>query len=166
MSYASSDLSAHGLQTAVVEELRTLFADTKMRNPLGEDRAPEVYEQQLPVPQDDYDADVSFAPYIIVQMYSGKVADWNARVPHSKSLQVDLLFGVFNDARDRSGHVELLNMIQRVENHLGKTGRVRNFTLASPFEWVIENSDTHPYYFGAASVIFDAPRVIHEEPYT
>lgn len=165
MSYASSDLTAHGLQTALVDELKTLFSDTLMRNPLGEDRPPEVFEQQLPVPQDDYDADMSFAPYIIVQLYSGKIEDFHTP-GHGKQLQVDMLFCIFNDDRNRNGHIELLNMIQRVENYLGARGRVKNFILSKPFEWVLENSDNYPYYFGAATANFEAPRVTQEDPFS
>jgi hypothetical protein len=165
MSYASSDLTAHGLQTALVQELTTLFSDTRLQTPSGGEKAPKVYEQQLPIPTDDYDADLSYAPFIVVQMYSGKIENWSIPA-HGKKLQVDLLFGVYNNAPDRSGHVELLNMIQRVENHLGARGRVKNFILSSPFEWVLDNEDSHPNYFGAATLVFDAPRVIQEDPFT
>ena len=81
-----------------------------------------------------------------------------------KEIIVELYFGIYNDATDRSGHVELLNMIQRIENHFGITRRVNNFSVLSPFRWVLDEEDRHPYYFGAVSMTFAAPRTIKEDP--
>ena len=158
-------LTAIDLQRELAQTLRELFADSRLKalDASGE-RAPHVFLQELPIPQDEYDAAFSELPYIIVHLSGGEIEDWDSADAHTE-ITVELYFGIYNNSADRSGHIELLNMIQRIENHFGICRRVNNFSVKPLFRWVLDEEDRHPYYFGAVSMTFDAPRTIKEDPF-
>ena len=165
MNYTPHGLTAVDLQRELAQTLRGLFADTLLKSVDQEGmRAPHVFLQELPIPQDEYDAAFSELPYIIVHLSGGEIEDWDSSNAHTE-ITVELYFGIYNNDPDRSGHVELLNMIQRIENHFGICRRVHNFSVKPSFRWVLDEEDRHPYYFGAVSMTFDAPRTIKEDPF-
>lgn len=166
MSYTPNGLTAFDLQRELAQELQELFAQTRLKSmdPASGMRAPHIFLQELPIPQDDYDASFSELPYIIVHLSGGEIDDWDSFDAHTE-ITVELYLGIYNNDSDRSGHVELLNMIQRIENHFGICRRVHNFTVKPSFRWVLDEEDRHPYYFGAVSMTFDAPRTIKEDPF-
>lgn len=145
------------------EELETLFENVKLNNPRGELVSPSVYKHDLPVPQTDDDTELSYMPYVIVRANTGKIKDWDSS-DQAKELTVLLLVGVYNANPQRTGSLDVLSLLQRIENHLGTTRRVGNFTVGSDFQWVLAEADTHPYYFGGATLSFECPRVIKEDP--
>lgn len=40
------------------------------------------------------------------------------------------------------------------------------WSVKYPIKWVTQQEDTHPYYFGAMSLKFEAPAVRQEVPFT
>ncbi len=63
MSYTPHGLTAVDLQRELAQTLRELFADVRLQSvdPEGM-RAPHVFLQELPIPQDEYDASFSELP--------------------------------------------------------------------------------------------------------
>ena len=144
--------------------LRTLFSETRLHHPTGSAMPPRIFVQELPVPTYDADTDQSDVPYILVRLSGGEIDDWESNSGLEK-VHVELYLGVYNDRDDRSGHVELLNMIQRIKNHFGINRYIKNFYVLSPCKWVLDEEDRYPYYFGAVSLVFSAPRTIKEDPF-
>ena len=164
MSYTPNGLTSYDLQREVADTLRSLFADTKMHCPSGEDIPPRIFVQELSLPTDDADTNQSEIPYVLVRLSSGEIDNWDSNNGHEK-IHMELYLGVYNSRDDRSGHVELLNMIQRIKNHFGIHRHVNNFSVLPSFRWVLDEEDRHPYYFGAITMSFSAPRTIKEDPF-
>ena len=157
-------MTALDLQRELADVIRDLFAEVRLKA-VGtqQARAPKVFMQDLPIPKDDYEAVYSELPYIIVHLSEGSIEEWD--MPDAENtIRIELYLGVYNKDEDRSGHVELLNMIQRIQNYFGIHRRVNNFILQPSFRWVLDEEDRYPNYFGAVALSFSAPRTIKEDP--
>jgi hypothetical protein len=163
MPTTTKGLTPYELQTELKVELEELFKDTYLKNAVGDLTPPKIHIHDLPVPMTDDDSELSEMPYIIIRTTGGKIRDWDS-FSDIKELTVLLLIGVYNPDPQRTGHADVLNMIQRIENHLGRKRRVGNFAVGSSYEFVTQESDTHPYYFGGITLTFEAARTIKEDP--
>lgn len=163
MDTYTGGFTALDLQNELKADLEALFDNFTLRMKSGETRKPTVYLYNLPVPETDDDTEMSYMPYIIIRTNAGKIEDWDTS-DQIKELTALLLIGLYNTDTDRSGALDVMAIIQTIENHLGKTRRVGNFTVGRELQWVISDADTHPYYFGGVTVKFEAPRVIKEDP--
>lgn len=156
-------LSAFDLQQELKEAMTELLEDTRYPNPAGGTEPPSVHIYDLPVPQTDDDTELSYMPYVLIRTNAGKISNWDSN-DQIKELTVLLLIGIYNPDLQRTGSQDVMTIIQRIENYLGKKRRVGNFTVGKNFQWVLAEADTHPYYFGGITVTFEAPRVIKEDP--
>lgn len=155
--------TAYDLLCELSSELESLFAEFKLLNSVGEEVAPKVYKLGLPIPEGDDDTELSFMPYIELKLTDGKIKDWDTS-DKIKELSVMAIVGVYNSDPSRAGLLDVLSIIQRIENHLGKKRQVGNFRVGADFEYAISETDTHPFYFGGVMLTFEAPRVIKENP--
>ena len=155
--------TAYDLLLELSSELETVLADVKLATATGEQKAPTVYKLGLPIPEGDDDTELSFMPYVELKLTDGKIKDWDSN-DTIKELSVMAIIGIYNADPMRSGYLDVLNVIQRIENYLGKKRRVGNFQVSSDFEYAIADQDTHPFYFGGVMLTFDSPRVIKEDP--
>ncbi len=163
MAHPPRGFTTFDLQRELKDDLDRLFSEVRLKNAAGDSVSPTVFIYDLPVPETDDDVELSEMPYIIIRTSAGKIADWDS-FSQIKQITVLLLIGIYNPDPTRKGHEDVLNIIQRIEIHLGKSRRVGNFTVGSNFEFVTQETDTHPYYFGGITVTFEAPRVIKEDP--
>lgn len=154
-------IHARWLQQAVMEDLKELFRDSRFKAPDGGTASMKVYKQQLPkLPlQDDEDeADGSdLFPFIVVRVMSGKIESPDA--PHEVTLL--LWIGVFDDDLKNEGHDAVLEIIERVQQHYQEKPTLGAAFFKDPFEWVLQDEESFPFFYGGCSLTFQlpAPRV-------
>mgnify|MGYP001530422173 FL=1 len=77
---------------------------------------------------------------------------------------------------NRQGYRDVLHIIQEIYGRYAKNPLVRikadsggarggPWSVKYPIKWVTQQEDTHPYYFGAMSLKFEAPAVRQEVPF-
>lgn len=78
--------------------------------------------------------------------------------------------------QNRQGYRDVLHIIQEIYGRYAKNPMVRikpdsgnavggPWSIVYPIKWVTQQDDTHPYYFGAMSLKFEAPAVRQEVPF-
>ena len=93
--------------------------------------------------------------------------------------EIDLILVVCTYDRNpnRQGYRDVLHIIQEIYGRYAKNPLVRikadsggarggPWSVKYPIKWVTQQEDTHPYYFGAMSLKFEAPAVRQEVTFT
>lgn len=154
------------LQDAVEADLKTLFSSYRLTNSLGVERAVNIYTHDTPIRQGDDEAQDPEAPpepYVIVRTMGGNIQDENS--PHV--VEIVLVVCVHDRDPNRQGYRDALHIVNEIYRHYASNGIVgRRYCLQYPIKWVTPDDDTHPYYFAAMSLNFEAPAVCKEAPET
>lgn len=147
------------LQEELVKELNMLFDGygfndgTKLN----------VYEQQLPIIKNEDENEDDVFPYIIVRVETGttKSAD------EAQEVQLTLVFGCCNEDTKNDGHKTIMGMIQRVYERFQKEPMLASkYMYRDPFQFALQDEESFPYYFGAASMIFRTAAIRREDMYS
>lgn len=122
-------------------------------------RAPEVHLMRLP----DGTAAYKYAPYVIIQLISGKQSrDGNGHAVRKATVR--FIFCVYNQ-NGEEGSLELLNLIESVESAILKAikfGACFTLDTDEPFETLIYPDETRDYYFGESVGVFHLPPIEQE----
>ena len=153
-------MTATMLQEELVKELETIFRGDLFKNSLGEYVKLNVYEQQLPIREDEDSPDPM--PYIIVRLETGSTKSGT----DPQEVLVTLLFGYFDDSPENNGHKGVLGMIQKVHERFEKQPMLANqFMFQDPFDWALQDEESFPYFFGAASMTFKTAAIRKEDKF-
>ena len=166
------------LQDAVVDDLEELFKDYRLTNSLGVEREVRVFRQDTPIREgedveDDLVEDTENAaaaedpnvpePYIIVRLASGEVPAQD----ENQTVAIVLVVCVCDPDRNRQGYRDALHIVNTILDHYGSDGVVgKKFQVQYPIRWTPGEEDTHPYYFAAVALNFEAPAIFKEVPET
>lgn len=157
-SFKDNGFTPTDLQEMLKDDLEKTLKEVSLTAPSGKKTSIKAYSQGLPVPQEiDDDDENDRAPYIIVDLRGGKKESDGEYV-----ITFGIVICVFNNDPQRVGHFELLNVIQRLENRYAKNSFVGNFEVRDEFEFALQESDFHPYYFGGVILKFNAPKTKKE----
>lgn len=156
-------------QRALMEEMKELAAGMIFHVPGKETMEPlNVYGQALPVPgirthTADYDmgtmdyrdtgeTDAVFkCPWCLVKIMNGSIPEING----PQQVEVGICFGIYNNSDKNQGHMEILNLIQRVYERFAVNPILAGqYTCQGSFEWALQEEDTYPYFFGAIGTVF------------
>lgn len=156
------------LQDALIEELQVLFADSsyKVRTETVEDeplfRTFQFFRQYLPIPKSDDDEDP--IPYIIVRLIEGD--DPGGR-DSANTVKVAIVIGIWDDDLSAQGHVSVMNAIHDIYERFSKNPMVGSVGFFDgDFEWMMQEDDYFPYFFGACSMNFRIAAIRREDPFT
>lgn len=153
-------MTATMLQEEIVKELEAVFRGDLFKNSLGEYVKLNVYEQQLPIREDEDSPDPM--PYIIVRLETGSTKSGT----DPQEVLVTLLFGYFDDSPENNGHKGVLGMIQKVHERFEKQPMLANqFMFQDPFDWALQDEESFPYFFGAASMTFKTAAIRKEDKF-
>lgn len=153
-------MTATMLQEEIVKELEAIFCGDLFKNSLGEYVKLNVYEQQLPIREDEDSPDPM--PYIIVRLETGSTKSGT----DPQEVLVTLLFGYFDDSPENNGHKGVLGMIQKVHERFEKQPMLANqFMFQDPFDWALQDEESFPYFFGAASMTFKTAAIRKEDKF-
>lgn len=153
-------MTATMLQEEIVKELEAIFRGDLFKDSLGEYVKLNVYEQQLPIREDEDSPDPM--PYIIVRLETGSTKSGT----DPQEVLVTLLFGYFDDSPENNGHKGVLGMIQKVHERFEKQPMLANqFMFQDPFDWALQDEESFPYFFGAASMTFKTAAIRKEDKF-
>lgn len=116
-------------QDALIEMLRELFAGKKYNGQEG--RKPlAIFKQDLPIPEEndvDADTDVAHAPYIVVRMTGGEIADDKS----PQTVEFSLIICAYDTGIERAGFQDVANIK----------------------EDIVQRACTAPYFGGAFTIL-------------
>lgn len=150
------------LQKALKEELERLFEGFFSSEKMDySERAVTIYEQDLP---EDIETvlEEGRMPFVIVRLSEGEMEQ-----PEDVE-QVKVVFIFCSEAPElnKSGYVDVMNMIQRVKERFLKNPVVGNyFTAELPMKWVIQEDDTTELYYGGMEMNFYCPGIRRESKF-
>jgi hypothetical protein len=148
------------LQEELVKELGNIFKGDLFKDSLGKYVNLNIYEQQLPIREGEDAPDPM--PYIIVRLETGSPKSGT----DPQEVLVTLLFGYFDDSPENNGHKGVLGMIQKVHERFEKQPMLANqFMFQDPFDWALQDEESFPYFFGAASMTFKTAAIRKEDKY-
>jgi hypothetical protein len=149
------------LQSVLISEFRTLFtgqlfpAFSKIvgSNP---DPAPlNIYTQALP--QEGNGNLGSYAPYLVVQLISGKQDDEIG----PEDVKIILNVGIHSYDKQNQGHIFVLNIIETIRQHLFLKRTFGNkYFITLPFEWQVNDDDIFPYFVGSVETHWELPIIL------
>ena len=163
------------LQDALVSELGDLLSHETYPNSRGEHVPIKVYPQDLPI-QNSFDEEgepfeSTPDPYLIVRLNEGSVENTDS----AQTVDVILVICLYDNQSNRQGYRDVLHVMNQIMERYGKNQMVGPmehgrtalpFTLLHPIKWVMQDDDTHPYYFGAMNLKFETPAVCQEVLFT
>ena len=138
-------------QDALIEMLRELFAGKKYNGQEG--RKPLViFKQDLPIPEEndvDADTDVAHAPYIVVRMTGGEIADDKS----PQTVEFSLIICAYDTGIERAGFQDVANIKEDIVQRACTAPYFGGaFTILKPIAWALQQDDTAPYYYGAVTM--------------
>ncbi|MDO4495181.1 MAG: hypothetical protein Q4B62_05260 [Clostridiaceae bacterium] len=149
------------LQKLLNEDIEETLSQVPLIKPSGETAQIKAYSQFLPIPQStDEDDENDFVPYVVTKIQTGEKNETDPFV-----ITVGLIICVCNFGMNREGHFDLLNIIQRLENRFARRSYVGNFEVQPSFEFALQESDTHPFYYAGVILKFNAPKSIKEDDF-
>ena len=161
-------MNARVLQSEIAKDIEALFSGDQFKTPelLPDDEAGEAepeynrhrmaalkaYEQFLPKRRTK-DAEDPF-PYVIVRIDGGGIE--NQTDPHK--VAVILVIGIYDDNPANQGHKAVLEIIERIQPHYEGTPLLAGqFVFDDPFNWVLQDEQSWPYFYGACNLTFKLP---------
>ena len=157
-------MTQENLQDAIVEDLKRLFEPYRLTNSMGAERVVNIYPQDLPIREDDEPSqDAPPEPYIIVRLPAGELPAQDT----AQTVEAVLVICVCAPDPNRQGYRDALHIVNTVVTHYGANGVVgKRYVVQYPIRWATQEEDTHPYYFAAVALTFEAPAIFKEVPET
>lgn len=146
------------LSKAIKEELERLFDGFFSSGEAGYNgKKVSIFEQALPLNHAAEEED--FMPYIIIRIMDGEIGEWG----EAESVKVILIFCTSDAGMERSGHEDIMNMMQKVKERIARNPQIGAFFTAElPVKWVVQDDDTYPIYYGGMELVFDCPAIRRE----
>ena len=147
------------LQNFIEENTADILLEVKVRT--GEttekERAANVYKMGLP----EKDDNTQQIPYILLKVLTGEDGKEDLQ-PKSSKVRVRMLIATYSQDGER-GPLALLNLILRIRERLQKQHIIGGrFCLEYPFEYIIYQDTTPPYYLGEIMTIWSIPTIERE----
>lgn len=147
------------LQEFIEENTADILLEVKVRK--GEatekERAAKVYKMGLP----EKDDNTQQVPYILLKVLTGEDKK-GARQPKESMVRVRMVIATYSQNGER-GAMALLNLILRIQERLQKKGVIGGrFCLQYPFEYIVYQDVTPPYYLGEIMTIWSIPSIERE----
>ena len=151
-------MTATELQEQLCQEIKNIFKGVFFCDSMGQRVPMNVFEQGLPIRESEEEPDP--IPYIIVRIETGTTRSG----VDPQEVFVTLLIGCFDGSKENNGHKIVLGAIQKIHERFEKEPMLANqFMFQDPFEWVLSDEETYPYYFGAASMVFKTAAIRKED---
>jgi len=144
------------LQDALIAEITKLLKDIATTDANGKEvEGIKGFAHALPIIQSDDEDPEMYLPYFIVRFDTGRTRDdddcWH--------VATNIIIAI-HDAELHGGHEYILTAIQRIVNRFAHDPQLKPYYRADQdIQWAMEDEDTYPYYFGAVSITFSAPKI-------
>lgn len=149
-------------QEELKKEIKKIFSTDLFPDPKGNRIPLNVYEQQLPVRKSEDDPDPF--PYALVRLENGDTDvdkyDGNNRI------YATVLVGMINQSEENNGHKDVLNVIWKIYERFSKNPALAGKAVFTDrFQWALQDEESFPYFFGAASLVFNIASVRREDKF-
>ena len=147
------------MQKLIEENTSDILLEVKVRTGTAteKERAAKVYKMGLP----EKDDSTQQIPYILLKVLTGEDGKEDLQ-PKSSKVRVRMLVAVYSQDGER-GPLALLNLILRIRERLQKQHIIGGrFCLEYPFEYIIYQDTTPPYYLGEIMTIWSIPTIERE----
>lgn len=147
------------LQKFIEKNTADILLEVKVRTgPAAEkERAAKVYKLGLP----EKDDTTQQIPYILLKVLTG-TDEKEERQPKSGEVRVRMMIATYSQDGEQ-GPMALLNLILRIRERLQKQHIIGGrFCLKYPFEYIIYQDTTPPYYLGEIMTIWSMPTIERE----
>ena len=99
------------------------------------------------------------APYIVVRMAGGEIKDDDS----PQTVEFSLVICAYDTGRAREGYRDVANIKENIIQRICSAPYFGGaFTILKPIAWAMQNDDTHPYYFGACTLLCTAPAMTQD----
>lgn len=147
------------LQKFIEENTADILLETKVRTgtPTRKERAARVYQMGLPKKDDN----TQQVPYILLKVLTG-ADEKEEQQPKSSEVRVRMIVATYSQDGEQ-GPLALLNLILRIRERLQKQHIIGGrFCLEYPFEYLLYQDTTPPYYLGEIMTIWSIPTIERE----
>jgi hypothetical protein len=145
------------LQGILVEETKNLFLNYRLKN-VKKERVPlNIYPQYLPAKKEQND--IAHFPYLLVKVMDGESKDEETE----DTCKIAFVVGIYDEDDKYQGYKDVMNIIEKIRQHLFRKRYFEQFELMYPFSWVIHEEDTYPFYFGGIETNWGIPKIIMED---
>lgn len=114
-----------------------------------------IFPQDIPLQKaaGDWEEAEEQPPYAIVRLISGDQADFSS----PQTVEMAIIFCAYDNSFKRAGYLDVLHAIERVRQRFALNPALKWYDLQKPPKWVMQDEDTHPYYFGGMELTFQVP---------
>ena len=99
----------------------------------------------------------------MVRLYQGELPAPDTR----QKVDVVLTICVVDQDPNRQGYRDALHIVNSILTHYGENNIVgRRYEVQYPIKWATQEEESHPYYFAAVALTFEAPAIFKEVPET
>lgn len=147
------------LQKFLEENTADILLETKVRTgtPTKKERAARVYKMGLP----EKDDNTQQVPYILLKVLTG-ADEKEEQQPKSSEVRVRMIVATYSQDGEQ-GPLALLNLILRIQERLQKQHIIGGrFCLEYPFEYLLYQDTTPPYYLGEIMTTWSIPTIERE----
>ena len=95
----------------------------------------------------------------MLSMFSGIVSSiLPGKAAKRLNAAVILVIGIYDDNPANQGHKAVLEIIERIQAHYEGTPLLAGqFVFDDPFNWVLQDEQSWPYFYGACNLTFKLP---------
>ena len=168
------------LQDALVDELKELFKDYRLKDPRGGMKPLNVFAQYLPkrehsmnqkTGQEQLESGLaanisrdSLFPYICVNIASGEIPEGMGA---DHTITTVLVIGAYDNGCDRQGAKDVLSIIDRIYDKYSRMPVMgKKYVLKFPINWYLQEDEPYKYFFGGMELDWLVPAIRREIPYT
>lgn len=146
----------------LAKELKSIFKGQEYKSSNGKYVPLNIYKHALPINETDDDPDR--IPYVIVRVSSGKD---DGPGDSFNTVKLVIIIATWDDSLDQQGYRDVLNIIQKIYERFQKSPNLNNkAAFDGKFEWLLQEDDYNPFFFGACSLQFSIAAVRREDPLT
>lgn len=163
-------MTALQLQDELAKEVERILDDMLFEDVNGNPAKMKAYPQELPKRKQevkkgaimDEESGEDPYPYCIVRIDSGNLR----MLQDTQKVKTDMVFGIINNDFERQGHRTVLNIIQKItERFVQDPVLVKQYRMDEEkgIDWILDDEDRYPYYFGAMEMTWDTFFVTKKE---
>lgn len=142
------------------EEMKRLFKGHLYKSPDGKRVPLNVYQHALPI--NETDDDPGRIPYLIVRLNTGKD---DGSGDSFNTVKMVIIVGIWDDSLDQQGYRDVMNIIQKIYERFHKSPNLNGVAAYSgEFNWLLQEDDYNPYFFGACTLNFHIAAIRREDP--
>lgn len=145
------------LQKCLCDEIENVTKDIMLKNPDKQPSKLKCFPQYLP--KRDRDDKEDPYPYCIVRIVDGEKTDDG----QMQIIKAFLIIGIYENEKERQGHLSLLNIIDRIDERFSKNNVIGCFFMDGTLEWTMQEDDTYPYYFAGITFSWKTMSIRRED---